>query len=71
MPRRFPETLTAHLPAGYRDRIERIAQAEERSPAEWLRRATKRALETAERADRRRRQARTARAEGAQQVATQ
>lgn len=54
---RFPERVGCRLPTGWRTRIEKVSAQTGRSPAEWLRDLIRRALESAERAERRRKAA--------------
>jgi len=57
----YPDTVSLRLPPGTKDRIGRLARNAGRSPADWLREAVRRAVENAERTERRRQAARTKR----------
>lgn len=51
----YPERLPVAVPQGFRARVERAARREMRSVPDWCRDALRRALESSERAARRKR----------------
>ena len=57
-PVRFPERVSVKVPPGWRDKVDKAAEAADMSPAEWLRYTLRNALEAS-------RQARERRAGGA------
>lgn len=57
-PNRYPDQLNVRLPPGWRSRIESLAARDGRSPVEWARRLFRRALDAADRSERRRKAAR-------------
>lgn len=54
MSRTYPDTVTAKLPAGWRERLERLAAADQRPLGGYLRNLIRRHLEATARAERRR-----------------
>ena len=54
---RYPDRVSVRLPRGWRERIERMADEAERTPASWLRDLLRRALDSGDRAERRRKAA--------------
>ncbi len=53
----YPDRATVSLPPNTMGRVDRAAAADQRTRGEWLRRIVLRALESAERAERRRKAA--------------